>query len=274
MTRCSLTATQEPLAGTAPLARWWWLLEVPGAWGRDPLATCRVPAVRELISTPQRRVLLVRRPGRHPAADPSAPLRVWVAGAMPGDSPTRVAVLDDSRDLLAWDVESPPDEVLTVDPAAPELVVCANARRDLCCGLDGRALAQALDPSRVWECSHLGGHRFAPTALHVAQGIAYGRLDVDVARLLLEDDRPAAWAAPWMRGRTALPAAAQAAEIALLGAGLSPDPAGVSVTDEPDGSVTVRFSGLEPVRMMSRAGEPRPPSCGAEAKAWSAWVAA
>ncbi|MBV9923283.1 MAG: hypothetical protein JOY78_20875 [Pseudonocardia sp.] len=50
----------------------------------------------------------------------------------------------------------------------PLLLVCTHGRRDRCCALDGRALVRALveagEPD-VWECSHLSGHRFAPTAL-------------------------------------------------------------------------------------------------------------
>ena len=32
--RCRSAAEQEPLAGTAPVALTWWLIEVPGSWGR------------------------------------------------------------------------------------------------------------------------------------------------------------------------------------------------------------------------------------------------
>ena len=43
-------------------------------------------------------------------------------------------------------------------------LVCTNGKRDACCARDGlpvaRALA-ALRPDEAWECSHLGGHRFA-----------------------------------------------------------------------------------------------------------------
>ncbi|MGI9197113.1 MAG: sucrase ferredoxin [Candidatus Nanopelagicales bacterium] len=282
MTRCSPLAAREVMAGTAPRARWWWLIDVPGPWGRDPLATCRVEAVRDLASTPERRVLLVRRTGRHPAADPSGPVRIWVAGALPGDPQPRVAVVADPRELLAWDPAHPPEGLLAADPEAPRLVICTNARRDLCCGLDGRALAQAVDSPLVWECSHLGGHRFAPTALDVRQGVAYGRLTAEVARRLVSDDGHGGmadaslsrWSVPWMRGRTSLPPAAQAAEIHLLGQGCAPDPGSLMLTDEPDGSVTVRFAGCDPVRMTQVPGGTRPASCGAEPEPWSDWIAA
>ena len=63
----------------------------------------------------------------------------------------------------------------------PMLLVCTHGRRDRCCAVDGRALARAVaatGESDVWESTHLGGHRFAPTALVLPTGYLYGRLDV------------------------------------------------------------------------------------------------
>ena len=271
MMRCSEGARAEPLAGTAPLARWWWLIEVPGPWGRKALEDCRVPAVRSLQSTDERRVLLVRRRGRHPAADPGAPLRVWFAGALPGDPPPRVAAVDDHAELLTWPASGPPDDRVVEDPHAPRMVVCANSARDLCCGLDGRALVQSLDDDRVWECSHLGGHRFAPTALLVAHGLVYGRLDAPAARTLL-DEGPAPETAAYLRGRSALTPAAQAAEASLLARGIPADPATVQVEEADDSLLRVTFAGAPPVDLRHLSGEAsRPASCGGDPEAWSSW---
>lgn len=269
--RCTEGAQAEPLAGTAPLARWWWLIEMPGPWGRKALEACRVPTVRSLPSTDERRVLLVRRRGRHPAADPGAPVRVWFAGALPGDPPPRLAVVDDHSELLTWPASGPPGDRAVEDPDAPCLAVCANSARDLCCGLDGRALVQALDDDRAWECSHLGGHRFAPTALLVGTGLVYGRLDAPAAGSLL-DDGPTTGAAPWLRGRSALPPPAQAAEAWLLARGLEPDPATVHVADASDDLTRVTFAGAPPVHLRILPGKaPRPASCGGDPEPWASW---
>lgn len=269
--RCSEAARAEPLAGTAPLARWWWLIEMPGSWGRKALEDCRVPAVRALPSTDERRVLLVRRRGRHPAVDARAPLRVWFAGALPGDPPPRLAVVDDHDEILTWPASGPQADRVAVDPDAPRLVVCANSARDLCCGLDGRALVQALDDDRAWECSHLGGHRFAPTALLVGAGLVYGRLDVPAARALL-DDGPTPATAAYLRGRSALAPAAQAAEASLLARGIVPDSASVDVRDSADIGVRVTFAGSPPIDLRHIPGEvARPASCGGDPEAWSTW---
>lgn len=269
--RCNEGARAEPLAGTAPQARWWWLIEVPGPWGRTAVEDCRVPAVRSLTSSDARRVVLVRRRGRHPAADPEAPLRVWFAGALPGDPAPRVAVVDDHAELLTWPAQGPPADRAAEDPDAPRLAVCANSARDLCCGLDGRALVQSLDDERAWECSHLGGHRFAPTALLVGTGLVYGRLDSRTARTLL-DNGPTPDTAAYLRGRSALTPPAQAAEAWLRARGIQPDPAAVEVADAGEGLTRVTFAGTPAVELRIRpGGSSRPASCGGKPEDWSAW---
>ena len=271
MTRCAIEASAEPLAGTAPRARWWWLIEVPGAWSGQAVKECRVSAVRALTSDDQRRVVLVRRPGRHPAVDDHAPLRVWLAGAMPGDPPVRLAVANDPGEIIDWPIEGPTTAV--PDPHAPVLAVCTNSSRDLCCGIDGRALVNALaDGPGVWECSHLGGHRFAPTALHVPTGLVYGRLTEAVARRLLHTG-PDEHSASWLRGRSALEAPAQAAEIALLLQGIHPDPRSAQV-EVADDEAVVTFAGDTSLHLRRMTGPSRSVSCGRDGEASRSWMPA
>jgi hypothetical protein len=105
-------------------------------------------------------------------------------------------------------------------PAEPVLLVCTNGRRDVCCALRGRPVAleaAALAPQRVWESSHTGGHRFAPTGVLLPHGVALARLDgARCAEVLDTADRGhlPSWALGPRhdRGRSALPSEAQAAE--------------------------------------------------------------
>ena len=268
MTRCAGASIDEPLSGTAPRARWWWLVEVPGSWGRKAVANCRVPAVTSLVSDEHRRVILVRRPGKHPAASPDAPLRVWIAGALPGDPPVRLAIADDPESIRDWPREGP--TWAQPDPEAPVLAVCTNSSRDLCCGLDGRALVTALAGTPgVWECSHLGGHRFAPTALHVPTGLVYGRLTPDAARRVLAQG-PEADTAVWLRGRSAHEAPVQVAENDFLGQGLPPDLVDPEVRLA-GGEAVVAFAGLPAVRLRRTDGIARPEQCGGEPVPAHSW---
>jgi hypothetical protein len=101
----------------------------------------------------------------------------------------------------------------------PVFFVCTHGTRDACCALHGmpvyRDLA-ALRPDHVWQCSHLGGHRFAPTLLVLPHGAVYGRVDAASTGALVK----AAASGELhdlesLRGRSCYPRPAQAAEVML-----------------------------------------------------------
>lgn len=170
---CSSAARSEPLAGTAPPQPNWLFVEAPGAWGREA-----ADALGELRpSLPDSwRLVLVRRADR--------PLRrqrdrfVWSstpAGARWWRLPPDAPVVPDTPG----------------DPVAQEMLfVCCNGGRDRCCALLGRRVVDALRSDRAWECSHLGGHRFAATGVRLSDRMLFGRLDVAAARRVLAGDTP------------------------------------------------------------------------------------
>lgn len=226
MTTCSeLTRTLgEPLIGTAPVATTWLALEQPGPWGRQALTGSHLdPTVgadlERWADGTGVKPLLIRRTGRH--ADDHRPARhtVLVAHAGPGPRRLHHVEVGDLAAVLAWDAAALgagrwlPGEPVTGAVA----LVCTNGRRDRCCAVHGRVLAGGLAerPDRVWECSHLGGHRFAPTAVLLPAGAVYGQLDAD--RL------SSAWAAAerneltldGLRGRSPLAPPAQVADAAV-----------------------------------------------------------
>ncbi len=60
-------------------------------------------------------------------------------------------------------------------------LVCTHGRHDVCCAVRGRPVAAALAAAAtgwdVWECSHVGGDRFAANVLLVPSGELFGSLD-------------------------------------------------------------------------------------------------
>ena len=75
----------------------------------------------------------------------------------------------------------------------PYVLVCTNGRHDPCCATFGRPLVRALRASRwadrVWECSHIGGDRFAGNLLLLPESLYFGRCDAERAeRVLAEYD--------------------------------------------------------------------------------------
>ncbi len=109
--------------------------------------------------------------------------------------------------------------------SGPTYLVCAHGGHDACCALRGLPLARALRASRpadVWECSHLGGDRFAANVLVLPYGFYYGQVPGDGADLVAAHSGGQV-ALPWLRGRAGVPMPGQAAqhfargELGLLG---------------------------------------------------------
>jgi len=184
--RCAAAseARGDDLAGTASTVRSFLLVEHAGSWGSDALRDARLPdgLGAHLAAEGRRhrvRVLLVRRHGRRDQDG----VRVFAARAAGPDSWLESATLDsveEVRDLDLAALGSGRSPGLAPH-AAPVLAVCTHGRHDACCAERGRPLAAALADSphaeTVWECSHVGGDRFAGNLLVLPRGLYYGRLD-------------------------------------------------------------------------------------------------
>lgn len=209
-------AAGEPLGGTATRARLWIGVSDPGPYPRKAVPDALPPAVAAwLVEAGQAvRLQLVRRPVLR--ADREAPgddeRVVFVAHA--DESPARLSQgrVDHLEEVATWDVEAllGGDLPVGLQPMAAGdhvYLVCTNGRRDPCCARYGRQAVSALlkrHPGRVWETSHLGGHRFAPTVLRLPDGYLFGGPDATTEALTAS------------RGRSALDPQAQVAELAVL----------------------------------------------------------
>ncbi len=228
--RCGLAAAArgDELLGTAFPADRILLVEQPGGWGVGGLADSRFDTVvaQRLIGTLGRqgvRVLAIRRPGRQPASDrhtehAALPALTWgFADCRPGQQGTVWGTYRAAEELLELDPVRLADQARLSGLAGntrPVYAVCAHGTRDMCCAIEGRPVATALAqlcPDRAWECSHVGGDRFAANVLVLPTGQLYGRVDdaaalasaTEAGRVLL--DR--------LRGQIGLPPAAQAAVV-------------------------------------------------------------
>jgi hypothetical protein len=77
----------------------------------------------------------------------------------------------------------------------PVYLVCTHGRHDACCAVRGRPVAAALAaayPERTWECSHIGGDRFAANVVVLPHSLFYGQVPparaVELARRYDEGD--------------------------------------------------------------------------------------
>ncbi|MFE1326084.1 sucrase ferredoxin [Streptomyces sp. NPDC058741] len=234
MSTCSTVSRDidEPVPGTAATARTWLLLEQPGPWGAKALTSSHLdPALGRALEAAAKdtgvRIVLIRRPGRHADRRMPSTRRVYAAHTVPGNVWLHTATTSDPGRLLHLDFAALGrgdhhgfDEELGGRPhdGDPLALVCTNGKRDRCCALLGRPLAAALAASGVegvWEVTHLGGHRFAPTALVLPYGYAYGRAEAHTLKEVLQGAREGRIVVEGCRGGSAWERPGQAAELAV-----------------------------------------------------------
>jgi hypothetical protein len=224
---CAVLARQlgERPTGTASRIKSVLLVEHAGPWSAD---------VREHVLTeafgpgaPERmdelhvrlglRVLIIRRPGRN--AVPERP-SVFVGGCRSGRRWLERLSVGGYPELAQLDLpaiaEGRGGFGEPVD--GPLFLVCVHGRKDACCAILGRPVADALAerfPERTWQCTHFGGDRWAGNLLVAPHGFMYGQLvpasatPVALAALRGEVELDN------LRGRVGIDPFAQVAEIAV-----------------------------------------------------------
>lgn len=261
----------EPMPGTAPAADWWVVVEHQAGWGAAPLARTE-HGVRVVMARPLRGFERAPQVWIARAASPGGE-RPWLRRG-PVDAPEEVADWD-LAEIAAGGFDSwgkPVDE--------PVLLLCANGRRDRCCGHIGGRLASDLaehpDAASILTSTHLGGHRFAPTALLLPWGVLHGRLDHDSLLQVLHDARAGRTPEWSLRGHSTLAAPAQVAEVHARAAtgyqGLAPLAVDVTISGE-HASAVVHVPGAGQVRVALRRDVPDVlPSCGKQPEPTARWV--
>ena len=257
-------ALDEPMAGTAPTTRRWLCLERPQPWSRD-INQDEDPAVRALLARAAAagfRPLLIR--GTEPASDRRAP-RVFLTDTAPGSAATTTLTVEREQ----WnDLPLPgPDDPLPGEPVTgPLLLVCTHGQRDPCCGTEGEELVDALSGPGVFACSHLGGHRFAPTALVLPSGYLYGRLEPSSAIALLARAAAEQVTTDGCRGRCTWSPEGQVAELAVRAATGLRSPGDLFVLDDTGDTVHIGTASGERWAVALEHVDTeaiRPASCGA-----------
>lgn len=268
------------MLATASRVERWLLVEQCGAWGPPAVPLARMDAALGAHLTAEAarggaRLLLLR----HPRGVECPPGRqVFVVDSRPGHEVVLRKQFDDDGALATATLplgRTAADGWTEV--RKPMLLVCTHGRHDRCCAVRGRPVAEALSgrwPGRTWECSHVGGDRFAANLVVLPEGQYVARLEaveaVDVVARLDAGVLPL----EHLRGRSSLSLPVQAAQQFArteLGRARADDllPA-AQRTDGPD-AWRVRLAGADElpdvevrVRYDRRAIAPELLTCGAQ----------
>ncbi|MFD3440473.1 sucrase ferredoxin [Streptomyces sp. NPDC058685] len=209
----------DSFVGTAPHGSVWVLIEYRGAWPANGFDGLRLaPEAKEVVFTAAQaaraRVLLVKRHGRATREGPAhwAVLRYESSGAH-------------RQQWGTWRCDEDLAEIVEALGAPGELgcppvvLVCTHGRHDTCCAVRGRPVVRALSerwPNLVWECTHVGGDRFAANVVIAPDGVYYGNLDADSSVATVEEHLTDRIHAAHLRGYTDLFPPQQAAVAAAL----------------------------------------------------------
>ncbi len=191
------------------------MLELCGPWG--PSAFLESPnivdpalglAIVRRAEAASMRIVAIRKHGRRPDVKRWR----WFIARSDLDASSLVGGEVDGPDAYL-DIPLDGDGEAAVD--GPLVAICSHGKHDVCCAVRGRGAAAALDAAyheNTWECSHLGGDRFAATMLVLPEGLAYGRVDGTDPVEIIRRHEDGRITGSHFRGRTSLSHEVQAAQ--------------------------------------------------------------
>ncbi len=191
------------LSGTALTYENYLLVECPPPWNSYDLETPKIPdnlrAVGDEIygnKPVKNRILLIYNPLYHHENS----IRVLTFRKPPGC--TRgyvgqeffVSNINEVASLAHHCFTSPPEELGENRLKTRDILICTHGQNDRCCARYGNPLYRqglkiiedlSLTNIRIWQTSHIGGHRFAPIAIAFPDGRYYGQIDSAALQALL-----------------------------------------------------------------------------------------
>ncbi|MCT7957526.1 sucrase ferredoxin [Laspinema palackyanum] len=191
------------LSGTALNYDNYLLVECPPPWSSYDLETPRIPdnlrAVGDEIydNKPiKNRILLIYNPLYHPQNT----IRVLAFRKPAGYSlgyvgqEFFVSDINEVASLAQTCFNTPPKEGEANSLKTRDILICTHGQNDRCCARYGNPLYRqalkiieefSLTDIRIWQTSHIGGHRFAPTAIGFPDGRYYGQIDSSALQAIL-----------------------------------------------------------------------------------------
>ena len=208
----------EPLIATASRVERWLLVEHRGAWGPEAVPSSRMSisvarALAGIATATRARLLLIRRPAGMARTEGR---RVYAVDSRPGAEQISTCRIDVDAELT--DLEPPYGIAGRAGWEAldgPLYLVCTHGRHDRCCAIRGRPVARTLAtrfPDRTWECTHVGGDRFAANVVVLPEGLYLGRVEAEQAVRVVEELAAGRLPAGQVRGRSSLSLPVQAAQ--------------------------------------------------------------
>jgi len=120
---------------------------------------------------PRHRVLMIRQGHIEPQT-----IRCFVVHSRERSSAIWQFHVEDYRELMSINTAEPPEQARAQSPL---FLVCVHGQRDKCCAKFGLPAFNGIRERvghDVWQCSHVGGDRFAANVLWFPYGLYYGHV--------------------------------------------------------------------------------------------------
>ena len=219
---CSLRSKEasEKVFGTASMGDAWLLLEYAQPWGAKAYHESALPqAVKShlsglLKSIPRSRVLFIKQTRKV-----KRPLTLFVVRSRESSSSILKYEFSEYEQLLDLDLVSALTGGSPSGTTAwehPLFLVCTHGTRDKCCAKFGipiyKTIRTLVGESSVWQCSHVGGDRFAANVVCFPDGVFYGHVTETSAELIVKEYYERRIVLTNFRGRACYSFPVQAAE--------------------------------------------------------------
>jgi hypothetical protein len=156
------------------------LIECNEPWSSKPIRDSSLPDVvksylADYVSKKGNKALLIK------SEDRRAQITVFFVKTTPDYCRQYRFSIKSYLDILEIDISDPKPEFVD---NTPQIFVCTNGKKDKCCSKFGFPAYKNLVINNndlgigIWQCTHFGGDRFAPTLLLTPYGYYYSRVDV------------------------------------------------------------------------------------------------
>jgi hypothetical protein len=176
---------REQIQGTAPSFQYIFLLEYESYWDSKPLLnnTINKDVLKYMFSAIK---LLGNAKMLFIKSDKSTKkggLKLFLINTSFKEGNYKVIEFNNYNDILLIDLIN----IITDNDEMTDkeilYLVCTNGKKDKCCAKYGFPIYQNLKKNisneQIWQCTHIGGDRFAPNIITFPNGAHYGHLKVD-----------------------------------------------------------------------------------------------
>ena len=207
---CSKTSinNNEFIYGTASNNKYWLLVEYSSSWSDDPIKNNLLEKVLNerflnlSIQSEKPRILFIKKTRKQKS------ISLFFIICKENDAKLKKLIFNAYKDILKVKIEEVflrlEKEKTFFNNQDSIYLVCTNGKRDKCCSKFGLPIFKELAKLRnqnAWQCSHVGGDRFAPNILCFPSGIYYGQVSVEKVKDIIVENENSRLFIDNLRGR-------------------------------------------------------------------------